>query len=83
LLFFRRYETELKKENKNEEYRELARKEIRLIEAALPILKYAVFFEKNCQIIISVLNRQEDEYKARLKTADDTQQAATNKRKVN
>ncbi|CAF1109545.1 unnamed protein product [Adineta ricciae] len=35
----RRYEAELKKENKTEEYRELARREIRAIDAALPILK--------------------------------------------
>jgi hypothetical protein len=35
----RRYEVELKKENKNEEYRELARGEIRSIDAAIPILK--------------------------------------------
>lgn len=40
---FRRYEAELKKENKTEEYRELARRQIRNIDAALPILK----FEKN------------------------------------
>jgi hypothetical protein len=37
---FRRYEAELKKANKNEEYRELARREIRSIDAAIPILKY-------------------------------------------
>jgi hypothetical protein len=43
---FRRYEAELKKENKTEEYRELARGEIRSIEAAIPILKY-VYFLKN------------------------------------
>ncbi|CAF1565783.1 unnamed protein product, partial [Adineta steineri] len=34
----RRYEVELKKENKTEEYRDLARGEIRSIDAALPIL---------------------------------------------
>ncbi len=38
IIFFRRFEAELKKENKNEEYRELARGEIRSIEAAIPIL---------------------------------------------
>jgi phosphoenolpyruvate synthase/pyruvate phosphate dikinase len=44
---FRRYEVELKKENKNEEYRELARGEIRSIDAAIPILKYEKFiFER-------------------------------------
>ncbi|UJR10737.1 hypothetical protein I4U23_014925 [Adineta vaga] len=59
----RRYEAELKKENKTEEYRELARGEIRSIDAALPVLK------------------EEDEYKARLKDAEDAQQAATVKRK--
>ncbi|CAF3791940.1 unnamed protein product [Rotaria sordida] len=59
----RRYEAELKKENKTEEYRALAQREIRSIEAALPILK------------------EEDEYKAHLKTAEDAQQAATIKRK--
>ncbi|CAF1184962.1 unnamed protein product [Adineta steineri] len=59
----RRYEVELKKENKTEEYRDLARGEIRSIDAALPILK------------------EEDEYKARLKSAEDAQQAATVKRK--
>jgi hypothetical protein len=60
----RRYEVELKKENKNEEYRELARGEIRSIDAAIPILK------------------KEEEYKTHLKQADDAQQAATVKRKV-
>jgi hypothetical protein len=38
-VLFRRYEAELKKENKNEEYRDLARTEIRSIDAAIPILQ--------------------------------------------
>ncbi len=33
---------ELKKANKTEEYRDLARREIRSIDAALPILKYVI-----------------------------------------
>jgi hypothetical protein len=72
---------ELKKENKNEEYRELARGEIRSIDAAIPILKYEEFiFER--KIFSIVFNRKEEEYKTHLKEADDAQQAATVKRKV-
>jgi hypothetical protein len=33
-------------------------------------------------VVISILFREEDEYKARLKAAEDAQQAATLKRKV-
>jgi len=49
-LIFRRYEAELKKENKTEEYRELARGEIRSIQAALPILQYD-FIRNNNEIL--------------------------------
>jgi hypothetical protein len=48
-FIFRRYEAELKKENKTEEYRELARGEIRSIQAALPILQYD-FIRNNNEI---------------------------------
>jgi len=77
---FRRYEAELKKANKNEEYRELARREIRSIDAAIPILKYGserIFFR-----LLLLFFRKEEEYKTNLKEADDAQQAATVKRKV-
>ncbi len=79
-LSFSRYEAELKKENKTEEYRELARGEIRSIEAAIPILKYVEndFYYNHFDLLF----RKEDEYKAHLKEAEDAQQAATIKRKV-
>lgn len=81
MLVYRRYEAELKKENKTEEYRELARGEIRSIEAAIPILKYVLkMIYKKIFGLFSC--RKEDEYKAHLKEAEDAQQAATAKRKV-
>lgn len=81
-MFIRRYEAELKKENKTDEYRALAQREIRSIETALPVLQYVfiyIYLEKK---LIFILFREEDEYKAQLKTAEDAQQAATIKRKV-
>ncbi|CAF4484102.1 unnamed protein product [Rotaria socialis] len=110
----RRYEAELKKENKTDEYRALAQREIRSIETALPVLQeedeykaqlktaedaqqaatikrkvYSNSFFKLKNFIFCLFSkkrkknlfREEDEYKAQLKTAEDAQQAATIKRK--
>ena len=81
LFDFRRYEAELKKENKTEEYRELARGEIRSIDTAIPILKYVKYPNRTFECFFFRF-RKEEEHKGHLKEAEDAQQAATAKRKV-
>lgn len=72
----------MKKENKTEEYRTLARREMQSIDAAIPTLKYWLFvwFFQYSSFFVSY--RKEEDLKKLLKEAEDAQQTATNKRKV-